>query len=241
MAEVLGLVASVVAVIQLTDTVGKTASKYIHTVKGTRSTLQPLVYKLQGLKDILTAIQTQLEIKSSDHPKYLALQHLKQPLEVCQVIMIKLEARLNSIKVVGNYVVGSILDRSMTNYLNQLDDLTNLLRLALATDSLASVQAVETELKSLRLGTSEHSQRLQDELEAHHEDLLDWRKEADVARETAFQEKIIAWLVLADPEYNHRVACRRQEPGTGSWLFESPEYTDWETGHNLNLWLSAMG
>ena len=241
MAEILGLVASVVAVIQLTDTVGKTASKYIHTVKGTRSTLQPLVHKLQSLQDILTAIQTQLEINSYDSPKSLALQHLKQPLEVCQAIMIKLEARLNSIKIVGNYVVGSILDRSTTDYLKQLDDLTNLLRLALASENLASIQAVETELKSLRLEAFEQSQRLQDELEAHHEDLLEWRKEADVTKEIVFQERIIAWLALADPEYNHRVACQRQEPGTGSWLFESPEYMDWETGHNLNLWLSAMG
>ena len=241
MAEILGLVASVVALIQLTDGVGKTASKYIHTVKGTQSTLQPLVSKLESLTDILVAVQSQLEMKPCDSPKSLALQHLKQPLEVCQAIMMRIEARLSGIKVVGGFVVGSILDRSTTKYLSGLDDLTDLLRLALATDSLASLQAVESELKSLRLDSVEQAQSIQDELHAHHEDLLKWKRDADVVRETAVQGKTIAWLTMADPEYNYRAACQLQQPGTGSWLFESSEYIDWETGPNPHLWLSAMG
>ena len=57
MAEILGLVASIVAVIQLTNMVTETAKKHMNTVKGAQSVLVPLLGKLRSLGSILTALQ----------------------------------------------------------------------------------------------------------------------------------------------------------------------------------------
>lgn len=245
MAEILGVAASIVALIQLSEMVNKTASKYMNTVKGTQSSLLPLLSKTESLRGILVALQAQLETRSSDSPNSVALQYLEQPLDVCQNVMKRIEARLNNLTVVSGCVIGTILDKQTTAYLKNLDDLMPILHLALDADSLASVHEVERELRSLRIDGVEQFQSLQHGIQAHHEAVLNWKIECDQSEEASarehFRRRVIDWLTLVDYESNHRSACQRHQPGTGSWIFESKEYMDWETGQNPHLWLSAMG
>ena len=245
MAEILGLAASVIALIGLADTVTKTASKYVTTVKGSQAILLPLISNIGGLRGVLVALQTQLEEKSTKSRKSIALGHLEKPLELCSEILTRIEVRLINLKVVGGWVVGSILDKQTIFYLKYLDDLMPILQLALDADNLASVNRIEQELKSLRIESVEQGRSLQDDIQAHHDTTLQWKEEVEHSAKASILEQtrrgITGWLMITDPDVNHRSACQRHQPGTGAWLFESSEYRDWEAGNVPHLWLSAIG
>ena len=245
MAEILGLAASIIALIGLVDTVTKTASKYVTTAKGSQAILLPLISKIGSLRGVLVAIQIQLKTKSNKLLVSIALEHVKTPLELCSEILKMVNVRLDNLNLIGGYVVGSILDKQTTIYIKYLDDLIPILQLALDADNLASVNRIEQEIKLLQMDSIEQFRSLQDAIHAHHETTLQWREEAERSARTSVLEqtrkRIFDWLMITDPGTNHRSACQRHQPGTGAWLSESMDYREWETGNISVLWLSAMG
>ena len=240
MAEILGLVASVIAVMQLAEAVDNTVSKYLHTVKSVQSVFVPILGKLRHLTAILSTLQLRLETTKS-----LALQHLHEPLRICEALLIKLKARLDHLQIIAGCVIGPVLDKDNLKHLKQLDDLIPVLQLALDADTLASTHAIEDYLQSLRLESLEQAQILQRDIQSHHKDALTWKKEEDRQREMAVEsqlrETIFNWLTAVNPETNYLAACQRNQPGTGNWLLDSPEFLDWESGRDNCLWLNAMG
>ena len=213
MAEILGLVASIVAVIQLTDMVAENAKKHVSSVKGAQLVLVPLVGKLRSLSSILTALKTQLEVRKFESGESLSLQHLREPLKICKDILISMKLRLDNLKVIGGYVVGSLLDKQTTSQVKRLEDLIPILQLALDADKLASTQAIEYHVQSLRLDGAEQTQSLHQDIQALHQDAIRWKLEAEdlkgASAEIRFREKVFSWLAPSDPESNYRSACQR--------------------------------
>ena len=240
MAEILGLMASVVTVIQLAEAIDKTVSEYLHTVKGVQSVLVPLLGKLRHLNTILSTLQLQLETTKSS-----ALQHLDGPLRICEALLAKLKARLDHLKVIAGCVIGPVLDKDSLKQLKRMDDLIPVLQLALDADTLASTHAIENYLQSLHLESVERAQILHRDIQAHHKDARRWKEEEgrqrEMAAESQLREKILNWLTAVNPEAKYLAACQRNQSGTGYWLLESTDFSDWESGRDNCLWLNAMG
>ena len=245
MAEVLGLVASVIAILQLTDMVTETAKKYVNTIKGADSVLIPLLGKLRSLSSILAALKAQLEGKTSSSSQSISLQRLKELLHLCEGALTRMKAKLDSLKVVGRFLVGSLLDKQTTRQIKLIEDLIPILQLALDADNLAITQKIECYVQALQVDSAKQVQTLRDDIQSHHQDAIRWKLEADQSREASSEEqlrkKIFSWLAHSDPEVNYRSACQRQQPGTGHWLLESKDFREWEAGQNPRLWLNAMG
>ena len=225
--------------------VTETAKKYVNTIKGADSVLTPLLGKLRSLSSILAALKVQLEGRMSSSSQSISLQRLKELLRLCEEALTRMKAKLDSLKVVGRYVVGSLLDKQTTRQIKLIEDLIPILQLALDVDNLAITQKIEYYVQSLQVDSAKQAQTLGDNIQSHHQDAIRWKLEADQLREASseeqLREKIFNWLAHSDPEANYRSACQRQQPGTGHWLLESKDFREWEAGQNPRLWLNAMG
>ena len=238
MAEVIGLVASVATLIQLADTVNQTASKYVRTVNGAEKQLNPLMNDLRSLHTILTTLGKQLHIAQDDCSPSMTLQHLNEPLSICEDALSRIQLRFDNVRVVGNYVVGTLLDKQTLRHLKRLDGILPILQLALEADSLASTHAVESLIRSLQLENAEQTDLLRQDIQAIH------GQAERVSRDSAqlkLRKSVMQWLAVADPHINHGSACQRRLPGTGLWLLEDLDFIEWEIGHNNYLWLNALG
>ncbi|KFY78366.1 hypothetical protein V498_09119, partial [Pseudogymnoascus sp. VKM F-4517 (FW-2822)] len=56
----------------------------------------------------------------------------------------------------------------------------------------------------------------------------------------AQRQDVCNWLVLTDPSPLHNRARRLYEPGTGSWMLRTPEWTDWLAGINGYVWIHGI-
>lgn len=83
MAEIIGLAASVIALIQVVDGLTTMIPKYINTVKGTKEVLIPLLGRLFSLSRILATFETELEMCPT---KSIELEYLSNPLGICRAI-----------------------------------------------------------------------------------------------------------------------------------------------------------
>lgn len=245
MAEAIGLVASVVTLITLTETVKHTVSKFVKTINGAEKVLNPVLGNLYSLHTILVTLHKQLDIQQDKSHRSMTLHHLQQPLSICENALSRIQLSLDKAKVVGNYVIGTLLDKQTLRHIQRLDGIVPILQLALEADSLASTHAIENLLRTLQLDNTEQTGLLRQDIQALRGDTLHWKLEAkETAAEFAelrLRTSILNWLALADPTSNHHAACQRHLLGTGQWLLESAEFVDWEAGRKPHLWLQAMG
>ena len=52
--------------------------------------------------------------------------------------------------------------------------------------------------------------------------------------------KILAWISPLDFRAKHHDVLSRHHPGTGEWIFDSPEYISWRHGHSKLLWCTGI-
>jgi hypothetical protein len=235
-------VVALIQLMQLVDGLTETVSKHIGTVKGTHAVLIPLLGRLCSLSSILGTLKTQLE-SNSGNPN--TLHYLDDPLRTCGAVLALVKSRLDNLKTVAGCVIGPVLDKQTTNQLKRLEDLLPILQLALDADNLASTRAIEGYVQALQLDTAEQAQILRYDIEVHHQDAIQWREEdnqlREIAAESQLRERVFSWLLLVDSTSNYLAACQRQQPGTGQWLLESPEFLNWKNGNEPFLWLNATG
>ncbi|KAL8793896.1 MAG: hypothetical protein Q9195_003515 [Heterodermia aff. obscurata] len=237
MAEAIGLVASIATLIQLADTVNQTASKYVRTINGAEKLLNPLVNNLRSLHTILITLGKQLDTEQDECSLSMTLQHLNEPLTICEDALRRIKLRFDSVRVIGNYVVGTLLDKQTLRHLKRLDGILPILQLALEADSLASTHALESLVRSLQLENAEQTDLLRQDIQAIHGQAEQSSKDS---AQVQLRKSIMRWLAVADPLTNHRSACQRCLPGTGRWLLEDSGFMEWEVGHNNYLWLNAL-
>jgi Cdc6-like AAA superfamily ATPase len=54
------------------------------------------------------------------------------------------------------------------------------------------------------------------------------------------RERIVQWLMGADPSTNHNSARKKHQSGTGDWLLNLKEFKQWRDGEGGILWLSGI-
>ena len=242
MAELIGLAASLVTLIQLTNTINQTVSRFVRTANGAESALERLLANVNSLSSIFAALQGQLPTKVDQSA---SLQHIDRLLLLCEAILTRIDMRLGKVRIVGNYVVGIVVDKQTSKLLQRLDDIIPVLHLALEADNLTTSHTIESLVRSLQLENIQQTEVLRNELHTTQRDSSKWQEEAKQASQRSadirLHKSILSWLRVADIESNHRAATQRHLPGTGQWLFDGDDFKQWEAGYQPYLWLHAMG
>jgi hypothetical protein len=134
--EGLGVAASVIAVVQLTELTLKLAHK--HTGLGPsrfdNAELQSISRTLYAFSGMLQTLQTHLRINEEDEARLQTLNHLTEPLSRCKEALKLLSGRLENATFMGKHMIGERFDKKLKKALSVIDDARKLIELSLLSD-----------------------------------------------------------------------------------------------------------
>jgi len=132
--EAVGLVASVIAIVQLTGACLKLSSKLTGPSSYKPERLQSLSTTLYNFNGTIKNLQTHLEIYEDDQARLDTLTYLQEPLMRCSEALQLLSSRMQSDGLFALYIMGSRFDKKVDLCLRVLNDAKGLLELALQCD-----------------------------------------------------------------------------------------------------------
>jgi hypothetical protein len=136
MAEIVGLIASVIGILDGIHKSSTLFKKYIHSSSSLRAELVPVFGKLTAFAGILRGLQLECELDESDDGRLRVFEHIREPLETSRKAAQAIAARLEQILSVAgiSFSFGKILDKETTAALYLLDQSKAVLDLALIAD-----------------------------------------------------------------------------------------------------------
>ena len=134
--EGLGVAASVIAVVQLTELTLKLAHKHmgLGPSRFDKTELQSISRALYAFNGMLQNLQTHLRINEEDEARLQTLNHLTEPLSRCDEALEILSSRLENPTFIGKHIIGKRLDRKLEKALSVIEDVRKLIELALLSD-----------------------------------------------------------------------------------------------------------
>ena len=139
MAEVvgmLGLIASILGVLEGIDKSKSIIKKYVHSSASLRAELVPLLGKLTAFAGILRGLQLECELDESDNGRLQIFAHIRDPLEASKKAAQTIMTRLDQVVSVGGISLGfgKVLNKETSAALHILDQTKSVLELALTAD-----------------------------------------------------------------------------------------------------------
>jgi len=139
MAEVvgmLGLIASILGVLEGIDKSKSVIKKYVHSSASLRAELVPLLGKLTAFAGILRGLQLECELDESDNGRLQIFAHIRDPLEASKKAAQTIMTRLDQVVSVGGITLsfGKVLNKETSAALHILDQTKSVLELALTAD-----------------------------------------------------------------------------------------------------------
>lgn len=139
MAEVVAVVGIIASVIGIIDGIDKSRTiwkKYIHSSASLRAELLPILGKLTAFAGILRGLQLQCELDELDDGRLKLLAQIEQPLKASEQAVRLISARLDQVASLGRVSLsfGKVLNKETTAALHILDQARPVLDLALAAD-----------------------------------------------------------------------------------------------------------
>jgi Cdc6-like AAA superfamily ATPase len=216
MAEGLALAASIIAVIQISDSVISLCGQFIGKVKGAEKEVSQMITTVTALKGFLEFVETfvKMDENASRLPLLDAISHQDGPLTTCMTLLKDLEAKLRPPKRDYNGVLRAIswplMWKDIGQALETIEKQKTLIMLAMQGDSTRATLAIENTVNNIhrRVETKNH-------------------------------KEILQWLMKTDPISNHTAACAKHEPGTGDWFISSHEFSYWLLP-GRSLWLHGI-
>ena len=133
MAEIVGLIASIVNIIEGINKANGFVRKHLHSNKSIKRELVPVLAKVTAFAGLLQAVKLHVEFED-DQDRLEALTHIDGPLFACKHAASMIETRLDRIVKVGSLSFGKVLDKECLSALNILDQTKPVLELALMAD-----------------------------------------------------------------------------------------------------------
>jgi hypothetical protein len=134
MAEIAGLVGSIIVMVGMTEKIAGIIHRYVHTQKSIRAVLYPLSLQMITYKGILLESQSQADGDPTDGLRLLALKHVNCPLLACQEALEVLLRKLDMPRRLLKLEVGMKLPKKASSALRLLEDLLPIFQLALHAD-----------------------------------------------------------------------------------------------------------
>ena len=228
--EVVGAVASIITVIQVTARVVSICYDYQSGIRHCPKDIVKITHELQSLRNILERLadlaQSEDDSPTVALPTLDSLNNSGGPLEICEGELKELEVKLASargrFKQVGRAIVWPLMEKDVQKTLSILARQRGLFQLALTADQTTMTLAIKT-------ATYRNEEHLKALTQCFQGMALDQRN-----------EQILQWLAAPDPSSNHNKACQAKQRETGRWLIDSANYISWKTQQSSFLWLHGI-
>ncbi|KAF8847654.1 hypothetical protein BDZ45DRAFT_811419 [Acephala macrosclerotiorum] len=223
MADVLGVTASIIALLQLSGVV----IGYLKDVKDASKDCQTILLEigstrclLQVLNDLLTGSHTQPSYLAA--ARSLAVPH--GPLDQFRSALERLSGKIitpaNGFAKAAKVLTWSLKKDEVKELLSTIERLKSLFSLALQNDHLSLSRSIESDVVEVKRAVLLREQQLRD------------AKDSDILR----------WLTPSKPEETHLRIRESRLPGTGQWLLENPEFMAWRDQEDVSnvLWCHGI-
>jgi hypothetical protein len=133
---VLGLIASILGVLEGIDKSKSIIKKYVYSSASLRAELVPLLGKLTAFAGILRGLQLECELDESDNGRLQIFAHIRDPREASKKAAQTIMTRLDQVVSVGSISLsfGKVLNKETSAALHILDQTKSVLDLALTAD-----------------------------------------------------------------------------------------------------------
>ena len=95
-------------------------------------------------------------------------------------------------------------------------------------------------MTSILTTISRLSQAIKDDIARLDDDIAELQAGPKTFLADDRRRKIRQWLSPPDPSSNHNAACKKRQPTTGAWFFESLQFEEWKSSPNSFLWLHGI-
>lgn len=127
---VLGVTASIITCMQLTDSMLQRAGPSDHN----RADLKRILQVVNGFRGAFEGLKLCLQFNENDHARLSTLQHLEGPLKDSKAILEFLQKRLENLRFMDQFILGKLWDRKLKKLLERLEDAKALFELAMHSD-----------------------------------------------------------------------------------------------------------
>ena len=133
---VLGLIASILGILDGIDKSTAIIKKYVHKSSSLRADLVPVLGKLAAFAGILRGLQLECELYESDNGRLQTFVHIREPLQVSEKATRTIMTRLDQVISIGGISIsfGKVLNQETSTALHILDQTKSVLELALTAD-----------------------------------------------------------------------------------------------------------
>lgn len=216
--------ASVIAVLQISESVISACYQYIKTARGARKDILQVIKMVNDLKGTLDGIQYLLNDDSdNEDPCLPLLKSLDSTFATCREafediakqlgIAINAPSTERPIEITFlKKVIWPWKEKEVTKILESLERFKTIFSLALNGETLQVVRAIQEGVKEVTKSIQKIA-------------ISDRHK------------SILKWLKVTDSSVNHNAARLKHEPTTGDWLLESEIFINWTKAKKESLWL----
>jgi hypothetical protein len=215
MAEGLAVAASLIAVLQITDSLTSFCRKYIGKVRDADKEILQMISTIASLKAILELLQDFVNEDENQSRLTLlkSLSHRDGPLNICLTSLTGIESKLRSGRDqpgLLNAITWSWKWKDIEPILKEIEEQKGLIFLAMQGDTTRTTIAIENMVKDVHSHINE-----------------------------AKHKEILTWLTKTDPISDHAAACEKHHAGTGEWFISSHEFSHWFRAKR-SLWLRGI-
>lgn len=133
--EVIGLSASLIAIIQLTGSCIKIGGRFFGPTKHTSEDLKDLRSSLYQFHGTITTLELHYRLHEEDEARLRALSQLDQPLERCQQALKTIKQRLENVNFLEKHFIGSRFDAKLKQAMHDVAQSRPLFETAVLADN----------------------------------------------------------------------------------------------------------
>ena len=238
----LGVAASIIAVVQISEQVLSACYQYYRTAKDTKKDILDIINIVGGLKTTLERLCFLL----SDHNDERILPHLNclnNTLDTCKNAIEKLASKLgvkiekdlnpDQIKVTfKKKLIWPWKEKEVGKILQVIEKHKSTFILAMTGDTLGVSLAIQDDFENIKDGIT-----------AVKSDVADIKYNVAAIPTLVIDQrikKILGWLNSNDPSTNHESARHKHQPTTGNWFIQSNTLVNWTSSTGVSPWLTGI-
>ena len=256
MAEVVGLAASIITLLQLTETVASASYAcydYYHTTKDAQQIILDILKSVNGLHGVLIDLQ---KLVNGNTIFEADLAALNEAIQVCRTALgnIATKLKIRQSGATGKQSINflqkatwswkrSEIDRSLASIethkttfiviLGKANIRTTLKVDESVTRLSSSVEKFTVGMTSLGGNTLQKVTRLEESVTSISNSMLD-------AQDAQIFGKVLTWLGGPDPSINHEEARNKHQEGTGDWFLRLPQFNRWKQRQIRSIWIHGI-